>query len=314
VDSQKNHPTNSSLSLTLDELRTYVQISWEENSPLNEDRWEPLIKEGCDIPQFSETSIQRFLKHFKFLKKHWGVEKNFLIRSCNSFPSDCGLASSASSFAALTKAAAECFQSLNPMDDLGLQEMAELSRQGSGSSCRSFFGPWTLWYKDGVRPIEFPFTGLLHQVVIVSGGKKEVSSSQAHARVVTSSLFEHRTLRAEKRLAEFILAMEEKHWHQAYEICWAEFWDMHALFETSKNPFGYMQPATLEALAYAKEVWKKEQDGPLVTMDAGANVHYIWRNDQEDLAKKAFATLGVKFAFHGNRPSLWQKPEASKKT
>ena len=68
-----------------------------------------------------------------------------------------------------------------------------------------------------------------------------------------------------------------------------------------------MQPATLEALAYAKDIWKNEKDGPLVTMDAGANVHFIWRNDQGPMAKQAFAALGSRFAFHGNRPELWQR-------
>ena len=307
TDSENNRPTNSSLSLTLDELRTYVEISFDENKPLSEDKWEPLVKEGCDQPQFSEASIARFLKHFQFLKKHWSIDKKFLIRSCNNFPSDCGLASSASSFAALTKASSQMFQKLSPIEELGQLELSDLSRKGSGSSCRSFFGPWTLWYNDGVRPIEFPFTGLLHQVVIVSAGKKEVSSSQAHRRVTTSSLFDQRAQRAERRLAEFIQAMEAQHWDQAYEICWSEFWDMHALFETSKNPFGYMRPETLEVLDYAKILWRDQKDGPLVTMDAGANVHFIWRHDQKNVGVQTLSDLGHKFSLHGNLPELWKK-------
>lgn len=306
LDSQSNVPTNSSLSLTLDDLRTYVRISTQDEKVLEQDQWKALERDGCEKPQLSQSSVERFLRHFKHLKKEWNIEKNFLIESCNNFPSDCGLASSASSFAALTMAAADMFQQLNPREDVGQAEVADLSRQGSGSSCRSFFGPWTLWHKEGVRPIEFPFYGLLHQVIVVSSSHKEVSSSQAHLRVASSALFHNRAERAERRLAEFIQAMQEKNWKSAYEICWAEFWDMHALFETSRAPFGYMQPSTLEALNFFKEMWRQEGDGPIVTMDAGANVHLIWRADQESFALKTLTQLGPKFRFHANRPELWQ--------
>jgi diphosphomevalonate decarboxylase len=312
VEGSSNVPTNSSLSLTLDDLCTFVRLELPEDKPLSQDEWRPLKKEGCLEPELSATAVDRFLRHFKALKQEWAIEKNFIIESCNNFPSDCGLASSASSFAALTLAAVEMFQRLNPREEITRAEIAQLSRQGSGSSCRSFFGPWALWYKEGVRPIEFPYVNLLHQVVIVAPGKKLVTSSQAHQRVVTSSLFINRAERAEQRLAEFMQAMHRERWSIAFEICWAEFWDMHALFETSRAPFGYMESATLETLNYIKNFWSQKKDGPLVTMDAGANVHLIWRADQEALALQVFQDLGKKYRFHANKPSLWQSAQETR--
>lgn len=296
LDQNSNVPTNSSLSLTLDELRTFVRITLKEE--LTHDQWAPLKQDGLQKIELSQKSIDRFLKHFQFLKNEWGIQKCFLIESANNFPSDCGLASSASSFAALTKAAVEMFQSLSPRADIGVVEQAEYSRQGSGSSCRSFFGPFALWHKEGVRPLEFPMSALLHQVIVVESGKKEVSSSEAHRRVSRSDLFQGRPERAEKRMSDLFEAFRNQDWKNAYEICWAEFWDMHALFETCHPPFGYMEPGTLTVLHEIRKLWQEKNDGPIVTMDAGANVHLIWRQEQKAMAMEVQSKMKNRFSVY----------------
>jgi diphosphomevalonate decarboxylase len=162
--------------------------------------------------------------------------------------------------------------------------MSRLSRSGSGSSCRSFFAPWSLWRSEGGEGAHLDLN-LDHAVILVEDRAKEVSSSEAHVRVTGSRLFEGRKRRAEERLDQFCKALQTGAWKEAYEICWAEFWDMHALFETSSPPFGYMQPGTIEVLNHLRAIWKATGDGPLVTMDAGANVHVLLRNDQRAAAK-----------------------------
>lgn len=292
TNSMENSPANSSLSWTLDDLRTTVRIR-EINEP--QDRWAPLNIENSKAPELSQKSIDRYLAHFKNIKLEWGITKNYLIESANNFPSDCGLASSASSFAALTRAAVLTFQNEKFREDIGTAEIAEYSRKGSGSSCRSFFSPWAVWYKEGVRPLEFPYATLAHQVVVVEEKKKAVSSSEAHKRVVTSYLFDGRPIRAERRLADLSMALREQDWRKIFEICWAEFWDMHALFETSIPSFGYLESASFEVLQYAKNIWAEKNDGPVVTMDAGANVHFLWRPDQLKLAKQVEVDMQKKY-------------------
>lgn len=280
IEGQKNQATNKSLSYALEHLRTFVEITLDNK--LQEDQWQPLIGHGLYSLELSEKGRKRFLDHFLFLKDKWGIKNNYLIKSANNFPSDCGLASSASSFAALTKTAADCFGVL--VSEL---ELAKLSRLGSGSSCRSLFGPWVSWHQDEIQNIELNhFQKLYHIAVIVEAHKKEVSSSEAHTRVVTSSLFEGRIMRAEKRLHDLLAALQSKDWKKSYELCWSEFWDMHALFETSTPHFGYMTEGSLKALRLTEKIWSEYQDGPIVTMDAGANVHLLLRDDQIDLARK----------------------------
>lgn len=278
-----NLPSNASFSYTLEHLRSFVVIE----SGKDKDEWKPL--EGFQEIKLSQTGLDKFLRHFDRLKTQWQIPGHYVIRSANNFPSDCGLASSASSFAALTLATARLAEKLKPDLKLDLTELSKRSRGGSGSSCRSFFSPWAIWRSEGAEPVDLKMQ-LDHAVVIVEDSVKSVSSSEAHKRVATSALFKGRTERAEQRLSSLLEQLRgantsagaeaAAHWRQAYELCWAEFWDMHALFETSEPNFGYMRPGTLEVLNHLRGVWEKETDGPILTLDAGANVHVLIRPDQ----------------------------------
>lgn len=286
TDTLDNLPANSSLSWTLESLRSTVEMEYVEG--LSADEWAPLDGEKLEL---SETGRAKFLKHVARVKAEAGVTGNFRVRSANNFPSDCGIASSASSFAALTKACYQIFEALDTNYQApSVREQAEISRKGSGSSCRSFFTPWAMWTREGVRPLELPVQRLVHQVAILNTAKKDVSSSDAHKRCVTSLLFKGRPQRAEERLAEFMQALRKNDWPRAFDITWAEFQDMHALFETSQPAFGYWHPDSVKVLALTREYWREQKDGPLVTMDAGANVHLLWRADQAAKAD-AFGSL-----------------------
>ena len=169
--------------------------------------------------------------------------------------------------------------------DLNVADLSKLSRKGSGSSCRSFIVHGPFGRMRGVQTLDLPLNNLHHQVVIVASERKAISSSQAHKMVTNSLLFEGRVNRAETRLNHLINAFENNNWMTAYQLCWEEFWDMHALFETSRPHFGYMQMGTLAILNKVQQFWQRHNDGPLVTMDAGANIHLLYRDDQVEMAK-----------------------------
>jgi diphosphomevalonate decarboxylase len=264
-DAVLNIPDNSSFSYTLDHLTTTVSLTPIEGS---EDRWE------------STEDKSRFIKHLDFLRKTFNQFQHYVIKSENNFPSGCGLASSASSFAALT----ECFVKVNNVN-IGVDEKAALSRQGSGSSCRSFYKPFALWSEDEVVAIELPYKKFIHHVIVVSSEKKTISSSKAHSLVKSSLLYADRKIRAEKRLTELLDSFRKQDWQKSYEIVWQEFQDMLALFETSSTPFNYLKLSSYFVLDTLRDYWHTHHDGPLVTMDAGPNIHLLFREDQESMAK-----------------------------
>ncbi len=277
----KNQASNASLSYTLTHLKTKVVLELSQ-----EDSWQALDDGEYKGLELSLKGQQRFLDHLKFLKTKFNLQENFKVSSGNNFPSDCGLASSASSFAALTQAVGVAASDIHNTKTFSTKELANLSRQGSGSSCRSFFAPWALWTDEGVSAVDLPWSELLHEVILIESSKKEVSSSEAHKRVASSLLFSDREERVKQRLGSLLSELQNKDWAKAFKTCWAEFWDMHALFLTSSPPFSYMQPGSIKVLNQILEYWQREGDGPLVTMDAGSNIHLLYRPEQKDLALK----------------------------
>lgn len=264
-----NQAVNPSLSMTLSAFRTSVEI--KKVGEKGSDCWEPLPSSA----PLREESTRRFVEFFTRLKREQEVEGAFLLRSGNNFPSDAGLASSASSFAALTMAAFEAFSALKGRAQPSAEELARISRTGSGSSCRSFFSPWCAWEGERVGPVACALPPLVDLVAVVDSAFKKVSSSEAHKRVPTSPLFQGRVARAEARMRDLKSALAGGAFQRVAEISWAELWDMHSLFHTSAPPFFYFAPATVSALRWAEDCWEKKGRGPITTIDAGPNVHFL---------------------------------------
>lgn len=272
-DAQGNQATNPSLSLTLANFLTTVHM---ELLPDGEtDRWEPLD------PKSEVRASPKFLAHLSRIKQSVHCTKAFLVRSANNFPADAGIASSASSFCALTKVTYAALDDLGVSQQPAALEQARMSRHGSGSSCRSFFGPFCLWDGNEVRSVPSKIK-LVDFVAMVDVSKKSVTSSEAHARVKSSPLFLERAARSSARTLVAIDALATNDFQKLAEITWADFWDMHSLFHTSVPPFFYFAPGTLEILRAVESLWEKTGTGPIATIDAGANVHLLVRAEEAE--------------------------------
>ncbi|GJM07142.1 MAG: diphosphomevalonate decarboxylase [marine bacterium B5-7] len=328
IDFEKNLPTNPSLSFTLENLRSYVELELVQEKTLSVssdpeclsktvggrdsrhrapgmascvfstnivdpsaenafDTWAPLSHPQCQPLTLSDSAQNRFLTHFSMLKNYFKCEEQFIVRSANNFPASCGLASSAASFAALTRAAIEAMAET----PISAKEKTTLARLGSGSACRSLLGPWVVWDLENVYAIDLPYPELLHHVIVVEEQEKTLRSSDAHRLVMSSPHFKGRPERAIARKTQLIESLCEQNWRAAFEIVWDEFQDMHELFHTASTPFRYLSDKSQHVLDHFQDVWKKHDDGPLVTMDAGPNIHVLFRPDQTQLAEKTLAPL-----------------------
>lgn len=277
TDHSQNAATNGSCSMTLESFRSTVEI--EVVSDAANDRWEPL---ATDYPLPGGVG-DRFLSFFHKLKTAEGLaDQSFLIRSGNNFPSDCGLASSASSFASLTMAAEKCFAELKERPVRNATELANISRTGSGSSCRSFFGPWCLWEGETITQMESKMPKLTDFVLVCGSGHKTVSSSEAHRRVANSPLMESRLERIPGRLERSKAAIANGDYDTVREIAWDDMWEMHSLFHTSQPPFFYFSPETIAVLQFVEQAWKRGELKPIATIDAGPNVHLLIPAEQAD--------------------------------
>ncbi|MDR1032140.1 MAG: hypothetical protein LBL30_03425 [Holosporales bacterium] len=288
LDEKQNIPLNASLSFTSHNFISKAELEVADDTA--GDCWRSFddgsVFAGTNL---SEAEQSKYLRHLGFIKSRLRFSGNFILKSGNNFPKGAGIASSASSFAALTKAAVQAICELKGEAELSVEQMAALSRVGSGSSCRSFFSPWALWNKEEVKSLSFgEFDHLFHQIIIVSDKAKEVSSSQAHRLVKTSLLHKDRADRVEIRLKQLIKALESGDWRAVFKICWAEFADMHALFATCDEPFSYISSDSVKVLSAIRSFWSTYGDGPVATMDAGANVHLLWRQDQSEQQRQFY--------------------------
>lgn len=278
-------PCNSSLSYTIDRFHTKVSLGLSA-----EDEFEN--EQG-----FPQIGVDKFLNHLRYIKEIFGCKKHFLIKSENNFPHSSGIASSASSFAALTLCSIKAICEIQAISIPSLEEMSAISRKGSGSSCRSFFAPWALWKCESAKAIDLP--DLDHDLILVDSGVKKISSSEAHKRVTSSPLFAGRPQRAEARLEKLISFLRQDCWYETYKLCKEEFLDMHALFETSSPNFSYMTENTIALLNAIEEFWNQYGDGPVVTIDAGPNIHLLWRKNYQQDFKNNFRLLFLEFLKNG---------------
>jgi len=288
---QALHPT---LSYLLPELYTVVTLTYDPC--LSKDIW--LTKPG--VPKLSHYEIMRFLSHLSYVKGQLGFEGCFTVESRNNFPRSAGLASSSSSFAALTACAVKAIESVDARQDslkLSKKSIALLSRGGSGSSCRSFYGPWCLWDQEHLEPLSFDtWDRLQHAVLMFSSEQKHISSSKAHHFVRTSPYFEQRQENVLKRNISLRKALHGKDWQTTYHLVWADFIEMHRLFHTSQPSFTYCTPLIRRSLEFLQAWWSNNGDGPLITMDAGSNIHLLFRPDQKyerDRLLRQFADVPI---------------------
>jgi diphosphomevalonate decarboxylase len=265
-----NIPCNASLSYTLKKFFTRVSL---ENCS-GDDQFINEIGLG-------EQSCERFLRHLKNIKKLLNYDGFFRVKSSNNFPHSAGIASSSSSFAALTRCALTAICEIKGKSLPSPEEMSKISREASGASCRSFFSSWSVWDRECARGIDLKIGELDHDLVLIDKNPKKISSSEAHTLVRSSPLFEGRPSRVEKRLGDLIASLNGDRWNDACRICWEEFHDMHELFATSSPGFGYIQPETTIILEEIEKIHGIHGDGPIVTLDAGPNIHLLWRKNQD---------------------------------
>ena len=311
-DSDRNLPENPSLSMTLHSLCTVAElelslgggeIRWVPEAPA----WRPrdLSSGGFWVsPDLSVSGRDKLLRHINHVREvvpalyeQFGIELDqelwrsgsFTFRTANTFPASSGIASSASSFAAVTLAACASFsrdsnrwnQAWRERPELR-KSLAQISRRGSGSSCRSFEGPWVYWEgENSYSPSQVNLPEMAHFVVLISTKPKQVSSSEAHLKIKTSPLWEKRVERVIVRTAEILEAMRMSDVSKMARLAWAELWEMHSLFHTCSAPFTYWEPGTIQALQFFSQ-WIDQEAPPIVTLDAGPNVHLIVdRKDRE---------------------------------
>ncbi len=262
-------PTNSSLSLTLDQFYTETEVEFIED--LAEDSFYLDNKED----KVTLKKVSKFLDLFREAKN---VNYRAIVKSVNYVPTAAGLASSASAFAALGAAANEAL-------NLGLskEELSTFVRKGSGSATRSVYGGLVQWEKGYDDKSSFAIEiddadwdiGMI--AVIVNSEEKEISSREGMKHTIeTSPFYKEWPIEAEKDLILIKEAIKDRDFERMGAIAENNALKMHATMMSANPSIIYFEPDSIRAINIVKEL-RKSGISAYFTMDAGPNVKIICR-------------------------------------
>lgn len=271
-------PTNSSLSLTLDQFYTETEVEFIED--LAEDIF------YLDNKEDKET-LKKVSKFLDLFRKEKNINYRAIVKSENFVPTAAGLASSASAFAALGAAANEAL-GLN----LSKENLSTFVRKGSGSATRSVYGGLVQWEKGyddkSSHAIEIDDAnwdiGMI--AVIVNSEEKEVSSREGMKHTIeTSPFYKEWPKEAEKDLVLIKEAIKEHDFIKMGEIAENNALKMHATMMSANPSIVYFEPDSIRAINIVKEL-RKTGINAYFTMDAGPNVKIICRLSDSKVIKE----------------------------
>jgi len=273
-------PTNPSLSMTLQKSTTHMKAIVVPASELAVS----VLFEGEERPSFARKIhgvLAKLSADLPVLAK-----TQWTLITENTFPHSAGIASSASSMAALGAILARFLAELSG-EVATLEQASFLARLASGSACRSLYGGFVSW---GETPALLGSSDLhatalkVHEnfqhardaILIVSKEEKEISSSQGHAQMGLHPYAEARYADARAQHTRLLDVLRSGDWTAAGEILEAEALTLHAMMMTSRPGFMLLRPQSLDIIRLVRLFRQDTQVPVYFTIDAGPNIHLIY--------------------------------------
>ena len=277
-DSELNLPAVGSISITLGDLWTDMRLDTDAGT--DELRVNGELRDDL-MPRIA-SCLDRVLGEGR---------QPIAISSESNFPVAAGLASSASSFAAVVVAAAAISEREHDTD-----ELANLAGHASGSAARSLYEGFVELENAGdrvaVRSILAAQGWPLSVVVaITSAAPKSVGSGEAMELSRRTSPFYARWVdEQEDDLARARDAIAKRDFMALADTAEHNCLKMHSVMWSSRPPMVYWNPATLDCMHVVREL---RADGVSVffTIDAGPQVKAVCLPEDIDRVRDALSQV-----------------------
>ena len=285
-------PGNPSVGMTLSGCFTETSIEFKKNGEKNDLTFRFYFDDQIHI------HFEKRLKDFLALagKQLPSIRSlHLIINSKNSFPHSAGIASSASAFSSLALCLCSIDRKLSGKsipDEEFFRKASFLARLGSGSSCRSVYGGWTLWgetagIENSSDNYAIPVSRLVHKnfltyydaILLVNSEEKPISSSKGHRLMRSNPYREVRTDTGKKNTLKLLHALTQGNEKIFRDVVESEAASLHAMFLTSRPYYILIKPETLHILNLLK-IFRKETGLEFsFTLDAGPNIHLLYGDD-----------------------------------
>lgn len=288
-------PANPSLSMTLSRSVTKMKIDFIYQENLNEANI--IFKfEGSDNKKFEEK-LRGMISRLGDLLP--AIQKcQLFIESENTFPHSAGIASSASSMAALAfnlyNINAEITNKFED-DQLRLRRISEIARLFSGSASRSVYGGWVSWGKIDdltqtsdlfasplnieIHPV---FRSLKDFILVVDKSEKLISSSAGHQLMKNHPFAEARYQMAKQNLNTLLRVLQTGDFEDFITVVENEALTLHGLMMQSVPGYFLMKPETLMILQHIRNFRERKKIPLCFTLDAGPNIHLLFSENVEN--------------------------------
>ncbi len=301
-------PKNTSISFTLNKCHTISTFEFSKNySDSNKGNFDFYFegKKKDDFKPKIETFFKRISVYVPFLK-----EFDLIIKSENSFPHSSGIASSASGMGALALCIMSLEKKINPQitDEYFLQKASFLARLGSGSACRSIEGELIVWGKHNLIEgssdfygTKFPFkvhenfSNYQDTILLVDEGEKQVSSTVGHQLMNDHPFSRQRFIQANNNIEKITKALQDGDILAFTSIVENEALSLHAMMMTSNPYFILIKPNTLKIIDKIWEFRKETKSNLCFTLDAGANVHILFPENEKIIVNEFISKELVKY-------------------
>lgn len=278
-------PVNPSISFTLSKAYTETSVVYQPSDhPLTFE----FYFEDQHQPNF-EPKLNSFIEKIKpflpFLNKG-----QLVINSANTFPHSSGIASSASSMAALAKCFCDIQNQLTPAGVYSdVSTLSSLARLGSGSGARSVENGWALWGKTPELPmasdnyaafinedIHPTFHTIKDAILVIESGQKKVSSTAGHQLMDHHPYRDGRITQANENTRLLLDVLVSGDFNAFAAICEEEALSLHGLMMSSKPGYTLLAPESLMAIERIKNFRDHHQVPITFTIDAGPNLHVLY--------------------------------------
>lgn len=298
-------PANPSISYTLNNCKTNTSIEFFANEPFSVQTF----LAGNEEVKFAEKIEKYFATIEVYLP--WILKGKYIIKTENTFPHSSGIASSASGFGAIASCLMELDKLFSAENNTSFinyhpsfisKKASFLARLGSGSACRSLYNGLVVWGKtDEVEgssdlfAVKYPdseihpiFKNFNDWVLLIHEGQKSVSSTVGHGLMNTNPYAERRFQEAMENFVPLKKILKSGDLQNFIKLVEHEALTLHAMMMMSEPAFILMKTGTLEVI---NKIWnfRKETGNPLFfTLDAGANVHLLFPENENSRAIKDF--------------------------
>ncbi len=285
-DETLRYPYHDSISVATAPAETVTTVSFDQDPESSR-----YVVDGEKLTGDAADRVELVINRVREIANDPALEGPVNLVSENTMPTNVGLGSSSSGFAAAAMAAVEAAGL-----DLSLPEISTIARRGSASAARSVTGGFsdlragTTDADCRSEQIPSPLEDDLEIVVGIVPAYKE--TGWAHQEATESHLWQSRLAHVHDQLAGMRQALREGDFHTAFDLAERDTLSLAATTMTGPEAWIYWKPQTLEIFDAVRTL---REDGvqAYFSTDTGATVYVNTTSEHVDRVERVIADVGV---------------------